>query len=327
MAADFWEAQRKARSRTTFFVVLFILLTIAMATFVELGMRFFDEEYAMESAVPWLGILFALITFSVAGIQYLNFKSSGGAYVAKALGGVEVSSMTSNPKERQLLNVVEEMAVAASIPVPPVYILRDIDQINAFAAGLSNQDSVVAVTEGTLNLLNREELQGVVAHEMGHIYNGDMTVNMRLAAMVMGFFFILYIGLRMFQLTSYRIDENKRGSNPIAIAALLFLIAGAFTWFFGSILKSAVSREREYLADACAVQFTRNPDGIANALIKIAKETSSDMPATGASYSHLYLDDRSPYSGLFLTHPPIYKRIEAILGRKYIPPDWNIPPN
>lgn len=324
MAMDFWEAQRKARSRTTVYVILFVLLTLVMATFVELGMRYFAED-SYESSFPWMGILFAFITFAVAGFQYMNFRLQGGSYVAESLGARRVDPQTTNPRERQLLNIVGEMSIAASVPMPPVYILPA-REINAFAAGLNPQNAAITVTEGTLNLLNRDELQGVVAHEFGHIYNGDMKISMRLAAMVMGFFFILYIGFRLLQFSSFSRRGNGKNGNVGAIAALLFIVAGAFTWLFGSILKAAVSREREYLADACAVQFTRNSNGIINALKKIAHEhNDTDMPAQGSAYSHLYFEDRSPFSSLFQTHPPLRKRIAALLGREYIPPEWNIP--
>ncbi|HEV8052642.1 MAG TPA: M48 family metalloprotease, partial [Parachlamydiaceae bacterium] len=179
---------------------------------------------------------------------------------------------------------------------------------------------------GTLNLLSRDELQGVVAHEMGHIHNGDKLISMRVAAMVMGFFFVLYIGMRMLQFTNWQSDrDERRGANPLALAAFILLIAGAFTWFAGSVLKSMISREREYLADASSVQFTRNPEGLANALRKIANEQVHDMPKSGMAYSHMYLEDTTLMSFLFATHPPIKKRIEAIEGRTYIPKEWNIP--
>ncbi len=141
--------------------------------------------------------------------------------------------------------------------------------------------------------------------------------------MCMGFFFILYFALRILQFNSYRDRDRDEKGNPILIAALIFLVAGAFTWLFGSLLKAAVSREREYLADACAVQFTRNPDGIASALRKIANESQvNEMPKSGMAYSHLYLDDRGGISDLFATHPPLKKRIEAIEDRKYMPDEW-----
>lgn len=323
MAFDFWEAQRKARSRTSLFVFLFIFLTILMAVCVELGMRYFAAD-SYETKVPWIGMLFAGITFAVAGMQYLNFQSSGGSYVAESLGAIEVNPHTKNLKEIQLLNIIEEIAVASSLPKPAVYILP-VKQINAFAAGMGTDNAAITVTAGTLNLLTRDELQGVVAHEFGHIYNGDMKISMRLAAMVMGFFFVLYLGLRILQFSSFRRRDDEKGGNPVLVAALLLMVAGAFTYLFGSILKACVSRQREYLADACAVQFTRNPNGIANALQKIANEDVSDMPAHGDAYSHLYFNDTSALSSLFQTHPPIQKRIAAILGQEYMPPEWKMP--
>lgn len=324
MATDFWEAQRKARSRTALLVVLFVILTGIMACLIEFAMRYLDSGYS-KTQIPWMGAVFTTIAFSVAALQYIAFRFNGGSYVAESLGGYKVESSPRNSNEKQLLHIIEEMALAASLPIPSIYILPA-NQINAFAAGLTSQDAAITVTEGALNRLNRDELQGVIAHEFGHIHNGDIKISMRLAAMVMGFFFILYIGLRLMQFASFKKHKtaNGRGGNPILMVALLFIAAGALTWFFGSILKSAVSREREYLADASAVQFTRNPNGIANALRKIAEEQTKDMPAQGAPYSHLYFNDLSPFSFLFHTHPPIKKRIEALLGKKYIPKEWNI---
>lgn len=324
MAMNFWEAQRRARSRTARYVLLFLLLTIGVSIAAEAAMRTFAQD-SYDPPLPYLGLAFLAITCLVALFQYGRFRTQGGAMVAESMGGILVDKYASSFKEKQLLNIVEEMAVAASVPVPPVYLLRA-NEINAFAAGLSPHDAVIAVTVGALRTLNREELQGVIAHEFGHIHNGDMLVSMRIAAMVMGFFFVLYIGMRMLQFADFRSDrDERRGGNPVVIAAIIFLAAGAFTWFAGSILKSAISREREYLADACSVQFTRDPGGIANALRKIAQEQVHDMPRSGIAYSHMYLEDTSFMSALFATHPPIEKRIAAIEGRTYIPEEWNIP--
>ncbi|MBA2727144.1 MAG: M48 family metallopeptidase [Parachlamydiaceae bacterium] len=322
---NFWEAQKRARSRTSLYVFLFIMLTAATALMSEIAMRKFAGE-SYEPQFPFLGIAFAGITFAVAGFQYLQYRTFGGSYVAESVGAHRVDSRTTNPKNRQLLNIVEEIATASSLPIPPVYILET-PQINAFAAGLTIHDAAVTVTRGCLDLLNRDELQGVVAHEFGHIYNGDMKISLRLAAMVMGFFFVFYIAMRLLQF-SPRNDDNRGGrggGNPVLIAALILFIAGTFTWLFGSILKASVSREREYLADACAVQFTRNPDGIANALIKIGKSDTNSMPKEGMAFSHLYIDDRAGLSALFSTHPPLKKRIEAIKGQTYMPEEWKTP--
>lgn len=324
---DFWELQRRARSRTAWYVTVFIALTLLVAIFTELAMREFAGE-SYDPPFPLLGLAFIGITFLVALFQYAQFKTQGGAYVAESVGGVLLEPGKVSFKEQQLLNIVEEMAIAAGVPTPPVYLLKA-NEINAFAAGLTPNDAAIAVTVGCLKLLSRDELQGVIAHEFGHIHNGDMTISMRIAAMVMGFFFIIYIGMRLIQFSSFqRSDDNDRkGPNPVLLAAIILMIAGAVTWFAGSILKASISRQREYLADACSVQYTRNPEGIANALRKIARESVHDMPKSGMAYSHMYLEDTSFMSSIFATHPPLEKRIEAIEGRTYIPEEWNIPNN
>lgn len=308
MAMDFWEAQRRARIKTAIYLSVFIVLALIVSIFVEIAFRIMTET---EDSFPVVGPIFLLITLGVAGFQYMMFSSQGGAYVANSVGAQLVDPNTNNPKVRQLLNIVEEVALASSMPVPPVYIIPA-QQINAFAAGLDQGNAVIAVTEGALNKLNRDEIQGVVAHEFGHISNGDMKISMRLAAMVMGFMFILYFGMRIFQFSG----RSSKKENPIAVAALLFLIGGAITWLFGSILKACVSREREYLADASSVQYTRNPDGIANALRKIGQDSTNDMPQSGMAFSHMYLDNHNSLDSLFATHPPLKKRIDAIEDTK-----------
>lgn len=319
MAMDFWEAQRRARKQTAIYLALFLGITLVLAVVSEIAFRVFTQQPA-EPQLPFVGPLFLLLTFSVAGIKYMLFKANGGGYVAESMGAVRVSETTSDPKERQLLNIVEEMAIAASLPVPPVYILPA-HQINAFAAGTSLEKAAITVTRGSLEQLSRDELQGVVAHEFGHIQNRDMVINLRLAAMVMGFFFILYAALRVLQIAGMsggnrsRSDNKKGGGNPVALVALILLAAGALAWLFGSILKASVSRERELLADASAVQFTRNPDGLANALRKIASEDTKDMPKAGMVYSHLYFDSHASLESVFATHPSLKKRIAAIEGK------------
>lgn len=323
MAINFWEAQRRARSKTKIYITIFLTLTAIMAVGVEMAMRYFSQEDYSPS-FPYLGVFFIAITLGCAGLQYMEFRFHGGSYVAESVGAYKVNPNSENPYEHRLHNVVEEIAIAASLPIPAVYILKT-KQINAFAAGLSPQDAAITITTGTLESLNRDELQGVVAHEFGHIHNGDMKISMRLAAMCMGFFFVLYIAMRMLQFSNFRSRNRDNKGNPVLLAAFILMIAGAFTWLFGSILKAAVSREREYLADASAVQFTRNPSGIANALRKIAREVEYDkMPNRGMAFSHLYFDNRGGINALFATHPPLAKRISALEDREYIPEEWNI---
>jgi heat shock protein HtpX len=320
MAMNFWEAQRRAKSRTTLYVMIFVFFTLFVASGAEFVLRNISETN-YNPTVPWVGLIFIAVTFCVAGYQYSCFQLAGGKYLAEALGAELVDSKTTNIKKIQLLNIVQEIAIASSLPVPPVYIL-EVNDINAFAAGLGEKNAIITVTRGCLNLLSRDELQGVIAHEFGHIYNGDMKISMRLAAMVMGFYIVFVLALRLLQYGPNEREDDRKGPNVYMIA-LVMMVAGLITYLFGSILKASVSREREYLADACAVQFTRNPNGIANALRKIASTTvSSDMPKEGLAFSHIYFDDRSGLSSLFATHPPIEKRIAMIEGLEYLPEEW-----
>lgn len=321
---NFWEAQKKAKARTGLFITAFIILTFIVAILAEVALRYFaGENY--NPPYPYFGLIFLGITFLTAGFQYFSFSLYGGRYVAEAAGGREVFSDTRDLKEQQLRNIVEEIAIASSVPTPEIFII-ECRQINAFAAGLKKEKAAIAVTRGALMSLNRDELQGVIAHEFGHLHNGDMKVSTRLAAMVMGFFIIFYIGIRLLE-GSFFVrggDNDQRGGGGnsgqlIALAGLIFIVAGLITWFAGSVLKSFISREREYLADACAVQYTRNPNGLAGALKKINQAEVRDMPKSGIAYSHLYFDDRSFWNMLFATHPPIEKRIAAIEGKTYFP--------
>lgn len=337
MAMNFWEAQRKAKQRTTYYLIIFFALTFIAAFIAEWAMRTFGgDSYSGE--FPYVGLGFLALTFLVAGYNFLQYKQFGGKYVAESVNAKPVNPNTTNPRERQLLNIVEEIAVATSLPIPPVYIL-EAQEINAFAAGTSPDNAAITVTRGCLNLLNRDELQGVLAHEFGHVYNGDVKIGITVAAMVMGFFIATYIGLKMlqtsyyampYQSTRYSSDDRdgRKGMNPILLIAIILLIVGALTWFFGAILQAMVSRQREYLADACSVQFTRNPSGIANALRKIEKYTTSDMPRSAKPFAHMFFNEReSILARLFATHPPIEKRIAAIEGREYedMPSDLKLP--
>ncbi len=310
------EAQKEAKSKTAIYVSIFTLLTLVVATAAEWAMRNFALENYGNPEIPYVGLGFLALTFSVAGFNYINYLHSGGRYVAESMGAELVNPHTTHPKEKQLVNIVEEIALATSLPTPPVYIL-EAQEINAFAAGTSPDNAAITVTRGCLNLLNRDELQGVLAHEFGHIYHRDMLIGMRLAAMIMGFFIVTYMGFRLLEGTSYsrrQEEEDRRGGNPIAILAIILLVAGSITWLFGSILQAMVSRQREYLADASSVQYTRNPSGIANALKKIAHSNISDMPRNGQAFSHLYFNEpKSFWAHLFATHPPL--KIE-LLGLK-----------
>jgi Zn-dependent protease with chaperone function len=279
------------------------------AMFWEAFFRTFDwQMFAMVAA----GVV---IVVAVGSLYKIVVLSSGGKAVAEMLGGKLLSQNTDDYNERKVLNVVEEMAIASGTPVPPVYMLPE-QGINAFAAGFSPGDAVIGVTEGTVKYLSRDELQGVIAHEFSHILNGDMRLNIRLIGLLNGILIIGMIGY--FLLRSMRFSGRQRNNGAIAVLALgLGLMAIGFGGsFFGNLIKASVSRQREYLADSSAVQFTRNPDGIAGALKKIgglAAGSTLDNPAA-PEMSHAYFANgiRSKFTSLFATHPPLEERIRKI---------------
>ncbi|MGA8163757.1 MAG: M48 family metallopeptidase [Waddliaceae bacterium] len=318
---DFWEAQRKARGKTKLYITAFVMLTLAAAGLVEYLLRWI-APHAYHPSLPMLGLIFLGAVLLVAVTQYLIYRREGGAHVAKSMGGEEVSPDNTQPVLRQLHNIVQEVAISSGQPVPKVFILPS-NQINAFAAGTNAENAAVAITVGALNKLNRDEVQAVIGHEFGHIYNRDMKISLQLAAMVMGFYFLLYYGMRLLQVSGMygtpREYNYGRGFTITSLIAYLFLVGGIFSWFFGSLLKSLVSRQREYLADACSVQFTRNPGAMADALRKIKRDHVSDMALTSMAYSHLFINNTSFFSRLFPTHPPIELRIKAIEGETYKP--------
>jgi len=313
MAMDFWKAQQRARAKTVYFLIAFFVMTMVVALGVEWILQNFFEDY-YGTKFPLFAVSFSTITFLYAFYNYMMFKTQGGSYVAESLGAKRVRRSPKDMPEALLYNICEEMAVASSLPMPEIFIL-DSKEINAFAAGLIPEKAAVTVTRGALNKLNRDELQGVIAHEFGHIYNGDMKIGLRLAAMVAGFFIVLSMGIRMMQYANFRTEENER-RNPLIFLAIALLAAGAVTWLGGTILRSSVSREREYLADATGVQFTRDPSGLIGALEKIERDQTQDMPALGMPYAHLYFNRSSLWQSLFATHPPLEERIRALKGDK-----------
>lgn len=332
---DFFKAQDDARRRTWQLGLLFagavvtlIILTnlfvgIVLVTFggVNNTVYISDSPTFLLSLVPldyWLMITAGVIAIVGMAMLYKYLRLRGGGRVlAESFGGRLLTRDQADFKEKRLLNVVEEMAIASGMPVPPVYIL-DEPGINAFAAGHSVEDAVIGINRGALDTLNREELQGVIAHEFSHVLNGDMRLNLKLIAVLHG---ILFIGL-----VGRVIARQSAGSRKSAVPAMLFgaglVLIGYGGTFFGNIIKAAVSRQREFLADAAAVQFTRNPGGISGALKKIGGFTAgSSVNNTNANEaSHLFFGQvttRQFLAGLFATHPPLDIRIRAI------EPRWN----
>ena len=312
MTMNFWEAQKSLRLRTWIALIAFLGMTFALAFIAEIAFRMFVQESA--DIFPVVGTLFVIVTLITALFQYLMYKNQGGSYVAESLGASLVTRETTHIKKAQLYHLVEEISIASALPMPAVYVLPA-PAINAFAAGLTPGSAAIAVTEGALKSLTREELQGVIAHEFGHIKNGDMRIGLQLAAMISGFFVLLYLSFRVLDFSRFQRDENNKG-NATAIIAIILLAAGSLAWLGGTLLKSLVSRQREYLADASAVQFTRNPEGLIGALLKIKHENTHAMPKYGKPFEHLYFENASSLFGLFHSHPPIDARISVLKGLK-----------
>ncbi len=329
---NFFELQDRARRNTRRLVVFFALAVLSLIVLINLlVMLLFGFLETNEGAVT-LNVIVAQFDWQVffmttalvslvivGGSVYKTLAiSGGGAAVAEALGGRLIPQTTTDLHERKTLNVVEEMAIASGTPVPPVYLLEDEQGINAFAAGFKLGDAVIGVTRGTITYLSREELQGVIAHEFSHILRGDMRLNIRLIGILHGILLIGLIGY--FILRSVRGGSNKNAA-PMMGLGIGLLVIGFAGSFFGDLIKSSVSRQREFLADASAVQFTRSNLGIAAALKKIgshAQGSNLNTPEAPAM-SHAYFSTgvSSFMQSIFATHPPLEARI------KQLDPTWN----
>jgi Zn-dependent protease with chaperone function len=255
-------------------------------------------------------------TLAIIGLGSLYRIASlrgGGEPVALQFGGVPVPEDTTDFNLRRLRNVIEEIAIASGVPVPKIYVLEHEAAINAFAAGYTPSDAVVAVTRGALDRLNRDELQGVIAHEFSHILNGDMRLNIRLMGVLFGILMLAIIGRKVLQFGPR--GRNSKGAGAILVAALIALAVGYIGLFFGRMIKAGVSRTRESLADASAVQFTRQTQGLAGALKKIGgigEGSKLNDRGDAEEVSHMLFGDGVGFSGLFATHPPLLKRIQAL---------------
>ncbi len=340
---NFFEQQDLAHRNTkrlVFLLCLAVISLIAITTLMFATAFYYMElnsHTMMSNTGLWQGItqtmswkIFAVISASVCAVIIVGslYKliqlSSGGRAVAEALGGRPLNVINANADERKILNVVEEMSIASGTPVPPVYLIED-EAINAFAAGHTPQDAVIGVTRGCIRLLTRDELQGVIAHEFSHIFHGDMRLNLRLVALLNGILLLGLIGEFLLRSSSHRRTfGSSKNKSPAAIMGLgLGLVIIGYTGtFFGKLIKAAVSRQREFLADASAVKFTRNPDGIGGALKKLGGYVGgSQMDVANASeFSHLFFGEGTGASSLFnalATHPPLEERI------KRIDPHWD----
>jgi Zn-dependent protease with chaperone function/uncharacterized tellurite resistance protein B-like protein len=324
---DFFQKQDDARRRTRLLVSLFMASVVAiialMYTAVGIGTGW------KGGVLDWklLGMVAAVTAGTIglgSGYKMLQL-SSGGAALARELGGRALDPDTTHPDERKLLNIVEEMALASGLSVPAVWIMDDEEGINAFAAGHTPADAVVGVTRGCMRALSRDELQGVIAHEFSHILNGDMRLNLRLIGVVHGLLVIAITGRILLRFAAeMRGGGRGKGSDPrvfLFVTGLVLLALGYLGVFFGNLIKAAISRQREFLADASAVQFTRNPDSIGGALLKIGGYSYGSQlksPRTEEA-SHLMFSNAmgSAFLSALSTHPPLDQRIRAIL------PHWD----
>jgi Zn-dependent protease with chaperone function len=339
---NFFEHQDRARRKTKQLVLLLalavialiVITTLAVAALVYLSGHAEAEAYDQRYGF-WLGVIHALsletffwIALAVGSVVFLGslFRfaqlGAGGRAIAEALGGRLLLGHTTDPDERKILNIVEEMAIASGTPVPPVYLMED-NAINAFAAGYHPQDAVIGITRGCIAQLSRDELQGVIAHEFSHIFHGDMRLNMRLVALLYGILIIGLIGefiVRSRRVSSLATSSRDKSPGGILLVGVGLLVIGYTGTFFGNLIKAAVSRQREFLADASAVQFTRNPDGIAGALKKIGASSAGSTLHNhhAAEFSHMYFSQGVKlFFNMMATHPPLSERI------KRIQPYWN----
>ena len=334
MAMNFFESQDVARRKTGRLVVLFLLAVISIVVLVYVAFAVIlgigearaaaetGADAAFEIWNPMLLLYVAVGTITlvtVASLYKVNVLSAGGRVVAESLDGRLIDSDTDDPQQRRVLNVVQEMAIASGTPVPPVYLIEE-QGINAFAAGYSIDDAVIGVTRGAAETLSRDELQGVIAHEFSHILNGDMRLNIRLMGVIYGILVLGVVGYYVMRVSMYsggsRSRNDRGGGMALVLLGLAVMIIGFVGTFFGNLIKAAVSRQREFLADASSVQFTRNPDGIAGALKKIGgwkKGSRLDNPNV-PEMSHLLFGSgiTSAFGSMFATHPPLEDRIRRI---------------
>ena len=313
---DFFGQQELARRKTRWLLVAFLisvaLVVAAVDAVVAFAVGAADPESSPTRAVVTSTVVVLGIICGASLFKTLSLRAGGGS-VARSLGGTRIDRSTGDIALKRLHNVVEEMSIASGVTMPEVYVLENEDGINAFAAGNSPADAAIAVTRGAATRLKREELQGVIAHEFSHILNGDMRLNVRLLGWTFGLLAVAIIARVVLQSSSHSSGRSRKdGAGVLMLAALAAMVLGYIGVFFGRLLQAAVSRHRERLADASAVQFTRNPIGLSGALLKIAGATAgSRLVSPGAEeVAHMLFAAGLPR--LFATHPPIEERLKAL---------------
>jgi Zn-dependent protease with chaperone function len=319
---NFFRAQDEARGRTTKLVVLLVLAIVVLAGTLYALAVLGQHKLSRRGELDWFqGDLFfwtagvALIVIIGGSLLRIAELSKGGGAIAERLGGRLLTANTADLAERRYLNVVQEMALASGLPVPLCYVIDGDETINAFAAGNTPQDAAVGVTRGALRNLTRDELQGVIAHEFSHIGNGDMKLNLRLIGAIAGLTALAQLGYIIVRIGLNSGSSRKNNLWPLAIAGLVVVLVGLGGVFFARVIQASVSRQREYLADASAVQFTRNPLGLASALRKVAGLSGAQREASSAELEaqHMFFAGSAGFlESLFSSHPPIDERIRRV---------------
>ncbi len=326
---DFFQSQDIARRNTKLLLFLFGMAVMSLALMTN-GLVFAFINFQNTAALAtgwvyswelfWSTTVAVVILIALASLIRLATLRKGGASIAELMDGKLLVDPGGDLNKRKLLNVVEEMAIASGTPVPPVYIIPE-TAINAFAAGYSPGDAVIGVTQGAVDNLNRNELQGVIAHEFSHVLNGDMRLNIRLMGILYGILMMTLIGRMIISPSRHVMASRDRSHAGVIAVGVGLMIIGALGQFFGNLIKAAVSRQREFLADASAVQFTRNADGIADALKRIGGYQPGSVleHPESAEISHLFFSEgiTFSFSSLMATHPPLESRI------KRIQPGWD----
>lgn len=313
---NFFKAQKTAKTNSFWLILAFVIGVVVVVLTVNffsyfLYMDFLDDYELSGKQKPFLYITLAVLAVIAFGVLSSVLKlSKGGQVVAESLGGILAKRSSDDKKEEILLNIVDEMSIASGIPSPWVYILPD-TSINAFAAGLSYEDAVVAVTRGAIYKLNRQELQAVIAHEFSHIFNGDMKLNGRTTSMIGGINIIANIGSWLLGVDKKH--ERDYNHYSFIIAGIGFYAIGFAGLLITNFIKSLLLKQREYLADATAVKYTRETTSLANALKKIGGDSSLISSPNASMYSHFFFATGiSGLDNIFATHPPIEERIKAI---------------
>ena len=325
---DFFERQDKARKNTWLLILYFIIAITLIVVAVNLAFYFFFKftEFYPYTPQTWFsnqiwiiisGITLLIILFG--SLFRFVALSSGGKAVAEMAGARLLDLTTHNSDEKKYINVVEEMSIASGTPMPILYVMDEESGINAFVAGYKPTEAVMVVTRGALEVLDRDELQGVVGHEFSHILNGDMRINIRLMAILAGILSIGQIGqflLRGSGRRRFNRSKKSDGQGAIIVLAIALMIIGYIGLFFGRLIKAAISRQREFLADASSVQFTRNPKGIAGALFKIKENSYGTLLNNNHAedMSHMCFGEALHVNmqSLLATHPPLDERIKAV---------------